>query len=176
MNVASGGSMYQDIPSDIYGLKYVEDVLSLEPNQIHRNYWQDLWPDDDMITANFHQIIRIKNHSFFNELLWTENAAPYVYSSHHQALNSYGKHIEVVATSMDGKVPEIIVHGKFKNVFGVQFHPEKAGLYLENSEPMKWHPQDSLRISYHDFLRENNSSAFHRSFWKNVGQLFTAMH
>jgi putative glutamine amidotransferase len=173
MNVASGGSMYQDIPSDIYGLQYVEDVLSLEPDKIHRNYWQDLWPDDDMVTANFHQITRIRNHSFFNEYLWKENPTPSVYSSHHQALNKYGKNIEVIATSIDGKVPEIIAHGKFKNVFGVQFHPEKPELYLKGSEKMTWHPKDSLHKSYHDFLMENNSFSFHRSFWKNVNRLFS---
>ena len=173
MNVASGGSMYQDIPSEIYGLHYVEDVLSLEPNNIHRNYWQDLWPDDNMVTANFHQITRIRNHSFFDEFLWKENPTPYVYSSHHQALNKYGKNIEVIATSIDGKVPEIIAHGMFNNVFGVQFHPEKPGLYLNGSEPMTWHPKDSLHKSYHDFLKEHNSFSFHRYFWKNVNQLFT---
>jgi putative glutamine amidotransferase len=173
MNVASGGSMYQDIPSDIYGLHYVEDIFSLDSNNIHRNYWQDLWPDEEMITANFHQIIRIRNHSFFDEFLWKENPAPYVYSSHHQALNKYGKNIEVIATSIDGSVPEIIAHGKFKNVIGVQFHPEKPGLYLEDSEPIKWHPNDSLQISYHDFLKEKNSFTFHKAFWNKVGQLFT---
>lgn len=38
MNVATGGTLIQDIPSEIYKLQYVEDVLKLDPARLHRNY------------------------------------------------------------------------------------------------------------------------------------------
>ena len=171
MNVATGGSMYQDIPSDIYKLRYVEDVLDLDINQRHKNYWQNIYPDNQMIWANFHQIKSKTNISIFDQSLWDYYPTPFVYSSHHQAINKLGLNFNIVATSIDGKVIEIISHNKWKNVFGVQFHPEVPLLYMENGYKYKWHPNDTTPVSYYQFLKENNSSVFHHKFWQKVSEI-----
>ena len=40
-----------------------------------------------------------------------------------------GQNLVVIATSLDGKVVEGLQHKIFKEVVGVQFHPERATLY-----------------------------------------------
>lgn len=172
MNVASGGSMYQDIPSDIYGLQFVEEILALDKNQLHKNYWQNISPDDKMIWSNFHQIKSQMPFSIFDHVLWENNTTPFVYSSHHQTINKLGLDIKVVATSIDEKVVEIIAHNKWKHVFGVQFHPEVASLYVENGSEYKWQPNDTLLVSYKQFLIQNRSLNFHKNFWQKVSEIF----
>jgi putative glutamine amidotransferase len=173
LNVATGGSMYQDIPAEIYGRQYVEDVLALEVNEKHRNYWQDLDPQKDMIWSNFHQIRSVKNHSFFDEAMWSPQEMPFVYSSHHQAVRQTGKDLEILATSTDGKIVEIIAHKIYKNVLGVQFHPEVAALYKSDGDKMKWFPDDTQPRSYNEFLTQTNSLEFHKKFWGKVSSLYT---
>jgi len=172
MNIATGGSMYQDIPSDIYKVRYVEDILSMDKNQRHLNYWQKLAPDNKMIRSNFHQIKSVKSHHFFNNQLWAENNNPFIYSSHHQAVDSLGRDLEILATSMDDKIVEIIGHKKYKNVIGVQFHPEVSSLYLPDQKQYKWYPDDSAPKSYHEFLHQTKSLSFHTNFWQNVSNLY----
>jgi putative glutamine amidotransferase len=172
LNVATGGSMYQDIPSEIYNQKYIEDILTLDPDQQHQNYWQDLMPDNQMIHANFHRIKPVNPHHFFDDQLWGNNRSPFVYSSHHQAVKKTGLNFKIIATSMDGKIPEIIAHKNYKNVFGVQFHPEVSSLYHENGKKYKWIPADSLWKSYHTYLQEMNSLSFHKRFWEKIGIVF----
>jgi putative glutamine amidotransferase len=172
INAATGGSMYQDIPTEIYNKNYVEDVLLLETDQLHQNYWQKLHPDNQMIRANFHKIVSIKPHAFFDDLLWQSNQTPSVYSSHHQAVKKPGLNIEIIATSLDNKIPEIIVHRKYKNVFGVQFHPEVSSLYDANGPSYKWFPEDTLKQSYYSFLHDHNSLSFHLKFWEKISRLF----
>ena len=118
----------------------VEDVLKLEPNQRHKNYWQN-------------------------------NPTPVVYSSHHQAVKNTGLNIEIIATSMDEKVPEIIAHKIYKKVFGVQFHPQVSSLYHVNGSELKWFPDDSLRQTYYTHLQNSNSLHFHMKLWKKIGKL-----
>jgi len=125
-----------------------------------------------MIWSNFHRIRPIKNHHFFDDILWHDNHTPHVYSSHHQAVKQTGLNLDIIATSLDGRVPEIITHSRFKNVFGVQFHPEVSSLYQENNEQYKWFPDDTTRKSYNIFLRETNSLTFHRQLWEKIGSLF----
>jgi putative glutamine amidotransferase len=172
LNVATGGSMYQDIPSDIYDLQYVEDVLALEVNQRHRNYWQDLDPREDMIWANFHQIRSVKYNTFFDQALWSPQELPFVYSSHHQAVRQPGKNLDILATSTDGKIVEIIAHKIYKNVLGVQFHPEVVALYQSDGQKLKWFPDDSQPRSYFEFLTQTKSLEFHKKFWEKVSHLY----
>ena len=172
INVAAGGTMYQDIPLDLYDKKYVEDVLQLDSDQQHQNYWQNLIPDDQMIWSNFHKIKPKKNHHFFDDFLWQNNPTPSVYSSHHQAVKHPGLNIDIIATSLDGRVPEIIAHIKYQNVFGVQFHPEVSSLYHENGNYYKWFPDDTVKKSYNAYLRETKSLSFHLQLWEKIGKLF----
>jgi putative glutamine amidotransferase len=125
-----------------------------------------------MIWSNFHQIKSTKHNHFFNQKLWEMNENPYVYSSHHQAVQTLGKDLEVIATSMDDKIIEIIGHAKFKNILGVQFHPEVASIYLKDQKKYKWSPDDKNPLSYHEFLLKNSSLSFHKNFWQRVSQLY----
>ena len=173
INVATGGSMYQDIPMDIYGLNYVEDVLSLDKNQQHLNYWQKIHPNNQMIWANFHPIKSIQKNHFFDNIFWSENPTPRVYSSHHQAVKDLGRNIETIATSVDDKVVEIIAHKKYKNVIGVQFHPEVSSIYDPEGEKYFWNPEDTTRMSYYTYLQNTNSLKFHRDFWTKTSDIFS---
>jgi putative glutamine amidotransferase len=172
LNVATGGSMYQDIPFELYNKEYIEDVLKMDPDQQHQNYWQNLIPDNQMIWAIFHRIKPVRSHQIFNDQLWENNRTPHVYSSHHQAVKETGLNIKIIATSLDEKVPEIIIHEKYKNVFGVQFHPEVSSLYHENGLKLKHFPADTLPENYYTFLQSKNSLSFHFNLWKKVGNLF----
>ncbi|MFW5721009.1 MAG: gamma-glutamyl-gamma-aminobutyrate hydrolase family protein [Bacteroidota bacterium] len=55
MNVAAGGNLIQDIPSEVYKLHYVEDVLMQANNQQHRNYNNHYW-----LILLYFQVIFIK--------------------------------------------------------------------------------------------------------------------
>jgi len=170
MNVATGGSMFQDIPSDIYGLKYVEDVLDLEINQRHRNYWRNLSTDNNLNGHNFHKI-SLSENQFFTNRMKIKNQ-PFVLSSHHQAVKDLGKEFAVAATSLDGKVVEAIAHKQYENVLGVQFHPESITLYSPNENKYKFAPNDTLLISEHDLIKEKGGLKFHQEFWKYFSSLF----
>jgi putative glutamine amidotransferase len=173
MNVATGGSLYQDIPSEIYGLKYVEDVLSLDQDQQHKNYWRALFGDDDLVWCNFHRIKLVEDQFFIKNLKLSVNEHPYVTSGHHQAVKHLGKGFKVVATSMDGKVIEAIAHQKYINVFGVQFHPEFFDLYAPEEKKYKLTPNDTELFSQFEILQKTKSLQFHYQYWRYFGQLFS---
>ncbi len=172
MNVANGGTMLQDIPSEIYGLTYVEDVLSSDKNTQHKNYWPNLSIDPALDYHSFHQI-RFTDKGFFSERLKisTDNH-PFVCSSHHQALKQIGKDFKIAATSLDGKVTEAIRHKKYPNVLGVQFHPEFSTLYNSNSQKYKWTPADTVLQTEYNYLVSHNSYTFHTNFWQYFSNLF----
>ncbi len=122
MNVASGGTLYQDIPQDIYGIDYVDDLLNLDINMHHKNYWYNLFPINEIMRANFHRIQFVEEYFSTDKLGIKSKILPNVCSSHHQAVKSLGKGFKIIATSLDGKIIEAIKHEKYKNVLGVQFH------------------------------------------------------
>ncbi len=165
LNVATGGTLIQDIPTETYELNYIEDFLSLNANQIHRNYWGELYPQSNLNYNCFHQI-RLLSGSFFTEKLnLKEDYHPFVYSSHHQAVKNVGKGLKIEATSMDGKIIEALSHMKYNNVLGVQFHPENSSIYDENGPIYKSSPSDSFSLSVNDLMKQNHSLEFHNKFW-----------
>jgi len=173
MNVSTGGTMYQDIPTEIYGLQFVEDILSQHQNDRHTNYWRRVAPNENLMWANFHQIAFIPDGFFTKQMKLDPGDHPYVCSSHHQALKDIGKGFEIAATSMDGKIVEAISHSRFPNVLGVQFHPEALGIYSEREGGFKLTPADTVLVSEHTVLKEANSLNFHLEFWKYVSSLFS---
>ncbi len=110
MNSATGGTMYQDIPSEIYGLKYVEDLLQTDINNQHRNYWTALSPDPMINRHNFHRIQLSSDGFFINRMKLNVDDKPLVCSSHHQAVQEIGKDLDIIATSLDGKIVEGLHH------------------------------------------------------------------
>lgn len=169
MNVATGGTMVQDIPTEVYGIWIAEELLEMPPDQVHRNY-MDMVENDccDPTSYHFHQI-KLSSGSFLKkDLKFKSRGLPLVLSSHHQAIETPGEGWEISATSMDGKIIEAIEHEHYKHVFGVQFHPEKPGLF--NPE-IKHTLSCKEEISFQELIKDSDSFTFHKKYWKYIGQI-----
>ncbi|MDD2382264.1 MAG: gamma-glutamyl-gamma-aminobutyrate hydrolase family protein [Mariniphaga sp.] len=167
MNVATGGTLIQDIPAEIYNTTLPEKIVKLKKDNLHRNYWQEISDDPLLMNINLHPL-KFTDHPFFeNEVKIRKNQVPLVYSSHHQAIEDMGKGLEVTAVSPDEQVIEAVVHRKFPHVSAVQFHPEVPALY----EPMykrTFHPDD-LPYTYHEAIGKEGVK-FHKRYWKYISQ------
>ena len=167
INVATGGSLTQDIPAQTYQKLNAEETLKLKKNQIHRNYWQEVSTDTLLMDINFHPI-QYTAHPFFPEKVNVEKImSPLVLSSHHQSIYELGKNIIVTATSMDDEVIEAIQHRIYPNVFAVQFHPEVPDLYREG-EKLKFSPEDTPK-SYYEIIGEQGRT-FHLKYWQTISK------
>ena len=112
MNVASGGSLYGDIPTEIGN------------SVIHRNngeVYHEIALDD---TSTL--IFPIGRDTFM------------VNSWHHQGLKDISKNLRVIARSYDG-LPEAVVMKKSVHPYmiAVQFHPERLGKENDIHQQMK---------------------------------------
>lgn len=159
MNVASGGSLYQDIPYQVYGKTTIEGVLQLDAANIHKNYYDRIDNENHYTSIHFHPV-KVTRNSFLS----FEGANPnwMVASVHHQSVKDVGKDFKIVATSMDGKVVEALQHSRFKNVYGVQFHPELLSLYDKEYEYVV-SPQQTIVLS-------DDTHTFLRLFWQNFSE------
>ncbi|MEE4176588.1 MAG: gamma-glutamyl-gamma-aminobutyrate hydrolase family protein [Bacteroides sp.] len=165
MNVATGGTMVQDIPTEIYGLQAIEDILETDHQMRHRNYQTNYSLDHTVSYYEPHQVDIVSGH--LAEINKDEPQLPYVLSSHHQAADKIGKGLKVTAWSMDGKIVEALEHEKYPHVLGVQFHPEMPYIYQrENKITMvPYEPGDQSYLElYPGELGEN----FHYKFWKHI--------
>ncbi len=164
MNVAAGGTLAQDIPQEIYHISTAEGMLAIDAKNRHRNYNTQLNPSCDLSWGFLHPVI-LMSKGFLHELcLGLEQQRPYVLSSHHQAVGKKGDNLEVIATSMDGKVVEGLQHNQFKEVIGVQFHPEQSTLYLPAS---RYTQTPGNEYSPNELLIKDKSMEFHLKFWKD---------
>jgi putative glutamine amidotransferase len=125
LNVALGGTLVQDIPSEIYGLSTLEQVRALPADERHRSAARLLEPDMDHRGDVAH---RVRFTPAAREALGLPASIqePAVLSYHHQAAERLGADLGVWARSMDGKIIEAVGHARFPAVLGVQFHPERA--------------------------------------------------
>ncbi len=169
LNVATGGSLIQDIPTELYGIWYAEEILELPADQMHRNYYDKLNLGCEGPTSyHFHHIILEKKELLTRGIGYKSRTTPIVLSSHHQAIENLGKGWKVVATSMDEKIVEAIQHSDYPHVFGVQFHPEKPGLF----DPSIEHPQNcDSTINFQEAIEHTDSYTFHKLYWKNIGDI-----
>ncbi len=172
MNIATGGTLYQDIPSEVYGLKYVEDVLDMDKENIHSGYKGRLYPGEGMNWCNFHRIKLIEDTFFVTEMDLNPGDLPYVLSAHHQAIKDVGKNLKIAAVSMDGKIIEALEHTEYENVFSVQFHPEFSDLYDPEGDKFKNDPDDTDEFTFNELLIENKAMEFHRKYWEYFSSLF----
>ena len=157
MNVATGGSMYQDIPLQLYGIQTYEAYHRLDSNLRHRNDLSKMgYLEDDVMGLQFHPLLLTKG-SFLAKLTSEDSASSVVVPSvHHQALKEIAPEFEVVATSIDGKVAEAIQHRVYPNVCGIQFHPEISELY----------DHEAIKIGNGIFFKiDPANEAFYRSIW-----------
>jgi putative glutamine amidotransferase len=167
INVATGGTLTQDIPAQTYKKTNPEETLKLKKDQLHRNYWQEISPDTMLMGINFHPIQYTAHPFFLEKVKADEKVNPMVLSSHHQSIYELGKDLIVTATSMDGEVIEGIQHRLYPNVFAVQFHPEVPALYKEG-EKLKFAPTDTPK-SYFEILSEQDRE-FHKKYWLTISK------
>jgi putative glutamine amidotransferase len=159
MNVACGGTLTQDIPTEIYQVQTVEEVLLQDFDTQHRNYLVNLDPMADSMTGGrLHHIIYIAENPF-----GAKKHYPYLtYSYHHQAIGKTGDQLIISATSTDQKVPESIRHLKYRNVAGIQFHPEFTPLY--DPEKKQYQTYDGKTIGS-AFLEEASGMEINKLIW-----------
>lgn len=101
LNVLSGGTLYQDLPT-----QNPSDIDHRDPNgKVFAKH--EITVDKDNIVAA----------AFGGEGTYTVN------SWHHQAVDQLGDNLKVVATAPDGVVEAIVREDK-DYVMGLQFHPE----------------------------------------------------
>ncbi|HCT31310.1 MAG TPA: hypothetical protein DIW31_11410 [Bacteroidales bacterium] len=170
INVATGGSLTQDIPMELYNLTKVEDILKQPKNQQHRNYNVDFSLDADVTYYHYHQIA-IEKGALISDYISNDTIHPVVWSSHHQCVKKLGSGLNIAAKSMDGKIVEAITHTKYSNVLGVQFHPEKRELY-NSSEKIKIIPFKAGEYSYLDLYSGDKGENFQRAIWLEFGKKF----
>lgn len=107
LNVAYGGSLYQDL-SEIESWKIQHDQATPVSEPLHE--------------------IKVEENTILSQLLKSENAM--VNTVHHQAIKDLSPQFEVSARSSDGIV-EAIESAEGPAMLGVQWHPE---LLFEKSE------------------------------------------
>lgn len=165
MNVAAGGTLYQDIPAQIYESFSPETNVKIDRPNLHRNYWQNIRDDKDFMGTNIHPVQFTDDSFFGGTVKVSRKLRPLGYSSHHQSLKDVAACFEVTALSDDGKVIEGIRHLKYPNVFSVQFHPEVSALY-EDRAKVKFAPED-VPQTLHSML-DKNSLKFHKKYWGHI--------
>jgi putative glutamine amidotransferase len=108
LNVAYGGSLVQDIPSQVPGA--IDHHLSVPPHQPF-DLAHEIWIDKDTLLAQL-----------MNDRLNGADTCD-VNSRHHQALKQVATGLRVSATAPDGVI-EAIEDPAAKFCVGVQWHPE----------------------------------------------------
>jgi len=167
MNVAAGGTLIQDIPTECYHKNTLEETAKLPGNAQHRSSVAPLYPLSDLFGGIFHQIRMAKGGYLMEIAASSKVYGPMVLSAHHQAAGRLGASMEVIATSMDGKIVEALQHKTFRNVVGVQFHPEPAALYQPQARFTTLPGSD---FSPNELLKQSNSLGFHQLFWKDFSE------
>lgn len=166
MNVACGGTLVQDIPTEIYNFQSFEKTLVQDNEQIHSSRYIRGF---NVLLGSFapaiHKI-KLMDGKITKEMGMTLKDNPMVISSHHQALEKIGKDLKVIAVSMDGKIVEAVEHTKYKNVLGVQFHPENEIIYSKNNLYRR-SPDGKKDFNIRSFFENNEPSMkFHKNIWK----------
>lgn len=170
MNVATGGTLVQDIPTEVYSLTSVEQVLGMDADQQHRNYHTH-YSLDQGITSYIYHRIRMEEGSLHARITGMTDVFPVVMSSHHQAADKIGKGFRVAAWSMDGTIVEALEHAAYPNVVGVQYHPELRFIY-EPGTKVRHIPGGEPEHAYLDLWPGDKGENFHRDFWKHIGVMY----
>lgn len=108
LNVACGGTLVQDIPSQVDNA--LDHAFKVPPHTSFE-YAHDIWVEDDSLLAKLMQ----------ERLSGSDSCA--VNSRHHQAIKQLAPGFRVVATAPDGII-EAIEDPKARFCLGVQWHPE----------------------------------------------------
>jgi putative glutamine amidotransferase len=169
LNVGTGGTMIQDIWQEVYGKNFLEDIIALGPSRWHNNPWPRLRPDLKLIRYNLHALKLAADGRFVREWGFAASATPVIISSHHQGLDRIGRGLKVIATSLDGRIPEAVVHLTYPNVLGIQFHPEFPTLWDPDFR-CRFTPDDRASTSLLAVLEQKPPSlAFNKKIWSWLG-------
>ena len=170
LNVGAGGTLTQDIFSEIYGASTLEDAVALGPPIWHFNPYSRLFPREGFSGFFFHDIQFTQEGRFQKEIGWKRRERPAVFSAHHQQAEKLGKGFRTIASSLDGKIVEAIEHERFRHVLGVQFHPEAWLLFNQNYQ-VKFTPQDKEPLNLNAYLKGRPESfEFHKKLWSWVSR------
>jgi len=165
LNVGTGGSMIQDIWSEKYEKNSLEDVLSLHKNNWHYNPYSRLYPEKNLFRTNLHPIKLSLEGIFVREFGFSPQETPLICSSHHQAVDNLGKGMKVCATTLDENIIEAIQHENYRNVLGIQFHPEFPLLW-DPEASFLFSPQDEKEFIPLETLKNSPPSfSFHEKIW-----------
>jgi putative glutamine amidotransferase len=162
MNVAAGGTLWQDIPMEIYGHHTYENLLQANEER-HKSYWQKISYSSKIPSFAIHTI-QILPTSRLNFLDCVKTASVFnVLSIHHQSVKQTGKGFIVTGLSADGNIAELLEHTVYPNVIGIQFHPELWVIY-DNEYTFRSNPNDTLK-TVQDVLTDADMN-FHTQFWR----------
>lgn len=101
INVAFGGTLYQDIASDVPdAIAHVNDLYDSHRHVIHFPPGSSLAP------------------------IFAAETAPLVNSIHHQAVRTLGRDLTIEAVSGEDNIVEAIRYNRARFVMGLQWHPE----------------------------------------------------
>ena len=170
LNVATGGTLLQDIPSELYGLSNLESVQGQRAAQLHRNPHYFLRPGGGVTAFVMHPIRLQADSLWAQQLKWRAPSEPsrrdpIVPSGHHQAVASLGRDLKVIATSVDGKVVEALRHVKYPHVLGVQFHPEYTFVWIPDDEARLRRDGKERNHIAAALAQRPASRAFHQRLW-----------
>lgn len=170
MNIATGGTLIQDIPDEIYNSNEEKGLKHLDENEIHRNYYRHTHPHlKRKLSGSYFHSISFVDFFFPDFLDITTATTPLVNSYHHQAVEKLGKGFKVSATSEDKKIIEAMFHVHYPNVFAVQFHPERVGLY-KNDSKYQFAPKGEQKF-LHEWIDEE-SMDFHIKYWQAINNIW----
>ncbi|MDH4197576.1 MAG: gamma-glutamyl-gamma-aminobutyrate hydrolase family protein [Candidatus Aminicenantes bacterium] len=170
LNVGTGGTLIQDIWTEIYFKTTVEELLPLGHELWHTSPFARLRPDiRNLIRYSFHSLDLAPEGMLCRTLGFAGSDHPRILSAHHQAVDKPGRGWRISAVSRDGKVIEAMEHIVFANVLGVQFHPEHARLWDGSLEFIET-PDAETTTSYRAILENAPPSwEFHRKIWEWYG-------
>ncbi|MEF7616536.1 gamma-glutamyl-gamma-aminobutyrate hydrolase family protein [Aquincola sp. MAHUQ-54] len=118
LNVAFGGSLYQDIPTQLPGaLKH---------------------HDENTYERQFHRVSLVRGTKLAS--LYPERTAASINSIHHQSVKELGHDLEVEALAIPDGVVEAIRWKGPSYVFGMQWHPEFMALNQFHDEQLDGTP------------------------------------
>ena len=175
MNIATGGTLVQDLRMDLYGKTTFEDTIALGPEQWHTNPYRGLFPLDRLMSYSFHSLQLGDQSVFVKEMGFKSADHPRILSAHHQGLGRMGKGLVATASSRDGRVIEAVEHKTFKSVLGVQFHPEHSALW--DAEPRFAMKPGDARTGLRTILEGTPPSLeFNKAIWGWFAARLVASH
>jgi putative glutamine amidotransferase len=176
LNVGTGGTLIQDIWSEVNGVATFEDAIALGPSNWHSNPYVRLLPQDRFSGFFFHEIEFAQEGRFQKEIGWKREDRPLILSSHHQAAERLGKGFRIIASSLDGKVVEAFEHERYRHVLGLQFHPEAFFLY-DPDYRTRFTPEDKDPVSTKSYLEKHPAGRrFHQKLWAWVSRAWLEQH